>query len=62
MSRIQTVSVAKAAKMMVRRRKPAKLREDRPIFITIPHRTSDSSAGEGDRDCLKYWYLTLLKF
>lgn len=45
MSRMQTVRMAKAPKMMDRATKPPKLLEDRPRCITMVHRTSDSSVG-----------------
>ncbi|KAG7226559.1 hypothetical protein INR49_003716 [Caranx melampygus] len=44
MSRMATVRVAKAEKMMDRPKNPPPLREDRPRCITMDHRTSDSSA------------------
>lgn len=42
-SRMATVSPAKAEKIMERPKNPPPLREDRPRCITIDHRTSDNS-------------------
>lgn len=44
MSRMATVRVAKAEKMMDRPKNPPPLREDRPRCITMDQSTSDSSA------------------
>lgn len=44
-SRIATVSVAKAAKMKNSPRPPAKLRTCRPMWITMVQSTSESSGG-----------------
>jgi len=42
-NRINTVSVAKKAKMIDRGMNPPKLLEARPMCITIDHKTSESS-------------------
>lgn len=44
MSRMATVRVAKAEKMIDRPKNPPPLREERPRCITMDQRTSDSSA------------------
>lgn len=43
-SRMATVRMAKAAKMIERPKNPPPLRDDRPKCMTMDHRTSDSSA------------------
>ncbi|MEQ2210854.1 hypothetical protein XENOCAPTIV_020552, partial [Xenoophorus captivus] len=45
MSRMATVRVANAEKMIDRPKKPPPLREERPRCITMDQSTSDSSAG-----------------
>jgi len=43
MSKMHTVSMAKAEKMMDRTKNPPPLLDDSPRCITIPQRTSDNS-------------------
>lgn len=50
MSRMATVRTPKKKKTMVRRKKPPKLLEERPMRITMDHSTSDNSEQEGGRD------------
>lgn len=47
-SRMATVSPAKAEKIMERPKNPPPLREDRPRRITMDQSTSDSSATNSD--------------
>lgn len=50
MSRMATVRTPKKKKTMVRRKKPPKLLEERPMCITMDHSTSDNSEQEGGKD------------
>lgn len=49
MSRMATVRTPKKKKTMVRRKKPPKLLEERPMCITMDHSTSDNSEQEAGR-------------
>lgn len=54
-SRMATVSPAKAEKMMERPKKPPPLREDRPRCITMDQSTSESSATKGRLTSERYF-------
>lgn len=50
MSRMATVRTPKKKNTMLRRKKPPKLLEERPMCITMDHSTSDNSEQEGGKD------------
>lgn len=49
MSRMATVRTPKKENTMVRRKKPPKLLEERPMCITMDHSTSDSSEQQEEK-------------